>query len=419
MAAITWRSLMGQTADPVRAMAAAQDSFNGMFGTLNKALETRNNSMEEASKQGFLNELYGAQSVEGFDQSRDSLAGKLQGLSAENQAAVRPLLEQRRAQLMQSTLAGQQYADAQQTRGQQDVVNALNEARTRATDPDEIKRLEQAASIYQSNNLLNSQGALAITEGLQKRGIELDNQAWTEKERGWKVEDRAHQDKLRPFELETAEANIAKIKAEAERSSALAKAGGSAGGIKPQLGTARTVQKDIQESEMAPLNASLSNSIFSGSPLDSEDGRKQLQTQLERTGVAWYSQANPTTAVDKVLNELANEKNGIVSQDLKEVFVTGPDNKPVKMPLTSNLLSRAIDHAYYNNVGSPSITDIKDSLKTLMKSPDISNKLVEYLENKAKQATLRDQHNAANADLLGLAYGNRGAIAEDEDDLKK
>lgn len=417
MAAITWRSLMGQTADPVRAMAAAQDSFNGMFGTLNKVIESRNNSMEEASKQGFLNELYGAQSVEGFDQSRDSLAGKLQGLSAENQAAVRPLLEQRRAQLMQSTLAGQQYEDAQQTRGQQDVINALNEARTRATDPDEINRLEQAASIYQSNNLLNSQGALAVTEGLQKRGIELDNQAWTNQERGQKQLEWDHLAKTRPQEIQMADANIAKANADAERLRAIAR--GEAGGAKPQLGTARTVQKDIQESEMAPLIASISNSIFSGSPIDSEDGRKQLQTQLERTGVAWYSAANPTNAVDKVLNELANEKGGIVSQDMKEVFVTGPDKKPVKLPLTSNLLSRAIDHAYYNNVGSPSISDIKDSLKTLMKSPDISDKLVEYLENKAKQATLRDQHNAANAALLGLAYGARGAIPEDEDDLKK
>ena len=390
MAAITWRSLMGQTADPVRAMAAAQDSFNGMFGTLNKALETRNNSMEEASKQGFLNELYGAQSVEGFDQSRDSLAGKLQGLSAENQAAVRPLLEQRRAQLMQSTLAGQQYADAQQTRGQQDVVSGLQEALMRASTPEEAKRLEQAIGIYQSNGMLNSQGGAALMKDALGRGTELDNQAWTNKEREQKELDWNHLSKKRPLELEQMSAQTEATRRQGK---------GSSDGL-AAIGPLMKLIEGVADNSTAPAKAEVDSSIFSGPLAIDAKGRDASSKLLDTTGVSfWNMLTDKNTFVDNVIKSGSTGKDPVLTPDGKNILFRNSKGEAVEMPFSQQLMESIIRQDN-GSITDPSVGDVVGNLRNLANQPHVMEAAERFMSSKETINMTAEQKAKAFATLL-------------------
>ena len=106
MAAITWRSLMGQNPDPVRAMSAAQNSFDGMFGSLNTALtqyQQQQQAQETKLKSDNLERFYAEaaskySTPEAFQAALAS--GELQGLAgsygdAIDKAAVRNFMESR------------------------------------------------------------------------------------------------------------------------------------------------------------------------------------------------------------------------------------------------------------------------------------------------------------------------------------
>ena len=88
MAAITWRSLMGNNPDPVRASLAAQNSFNNMFDSLNTALtdyQKQQQAQETKLKSDNLEKFYADASSryatpEAFQAALAS--GELQGLAS-------------------------------------------------------------------------------------------------------------------------------------------------------------------------------------------------------------------------------------------------------------------------------------------------------------------------------------------------
>ena len=103
---ITWRSLMGNTPDPVRAMGAAQDSFNSMFGSLTGALnqyQQQQQAQETKLKSDNLESFYATAASkyatpEAFQAALAS--GELQSLAgsygdAIDKAAVRNFMESR------------------------------------------------------------------------------------------------------------------------------------------------------------------------------------------------------------------------------------------------------------------------------------------------------------------------------------
>ena len=395
MAAITWRSLMGQNPDPVRAMAAAQDSFNGMFGSLNKALETRNNSMEEASKQGFLNELYGAQSVEGFDQSRDALTGKLQGLSAENQAAVRPLLEQRRAQLMQSSLAEQQYKDVQETRGQQDVVNGLQEALLRASTPEEAKNIQQAISIYQANNMLNTQGGAALMKDALSRGTDLDNQSWTNKEREQKELDWNHLAKKRPLELDQMSAQT-----EATRRQGKGNSEGLAA-----IGPLMKLIEGVADNSTAPAKAEVDGSIFSGPLAIDAKGRDASSKLLDTTGVSvWNMLTDKNTFVDNVIKSGSTGNNPVLTPDGKNILFRNAKGEAIEMPFSQQLMESIIRQDN-GSVTDPSVGDVVGNLRKLANQPHVMEAAERFMSSKETINMTAEQKAKAFATLLQGRFG--------------
>lgn len=134
--AITWRSLMGQNPDPVRAMSAAQDSFNGMFSTLNGALtKYQNQQLEQENKlkSANLERFYADASSryatpEAFQAALAS--GELQGLAsiygdAIDKSKVREFSETRGDVLRQREQDQWKYKDALEKRNATPFVDDI------------------------------------------------------------------------------------------------------------------------------------------------------------------------------------------------------------------------------------------------------------------------------------------------------
>ena len=188
MAAITWRSLMGETADPVRAMGAAQNSFNSMFGSLNNALtqyQTQQKAQEdrvnEGIKQAFLNDLYGIGSVDGYEQQREGFLSRLGGLKPEQQAALRPILEQRRTELMNQTEASNKYQDSVRDRTEAAAIDDVRARIARGDVAGALKVLDQnqfraEAPLYEAaTKARTAEEDRQYTLGQRERATEIEN----------------------------------------------------------------------------------------------------------------------------------------------------------------------------------------------------------------------------------------------------
>ena len=394
--AITWRSLMGQTPDPVRALASAQNSFNDMFGTLNKVLENRGTSMEEGAKQAFLNELYGSSSVEGFDQSRDVLVGKLQSLSPENQAAVRPLLEQRRSQLMQATVADQQYKDVQAERGQRDVVSGLQEALSRASTPEEAARVQEAIGIYQANNMLNGQGGAALLKEALGRGKDLGNEAWTSKERSEQEKDWAHKASKRPLELE-------QMRAQTEETRRRGEGGSTSLGA---LGPLMKAVEAIADNSIAGDKAVVEKSPFSGPLAVDTAGRAAATKILSETGVSFGDLfTDKNNFVDKVVKSGSAGDDPVLTIDGKNLLFRTSDGEAVEVPFSQKILEDVIRQDN-GNILDPSVDSVVTRLRNLVSQPHVTEAMDKFLTSNEKINLTQKQKADAIANLL---YGQLNA----------
>lgn len=188
--AITWRSLMGQNTDPVRAMGAAQDSFNSMFGSLTGALtqyQQQQQAQETKLKSDNLERFYAEASSkystpEAFQAALAS--GELQSLAgsygdAIDKAAVRNFMESRGKVLQDRALEQAKYGDA---------VRDRNEA----GDLDEIKGLIAAGRFEEAKQRLD-QGKYRNESPLYESLKTAQTQATEE----------AYKASLRPLELES------------------------------------------------------------------------------------------------------------------------------------------------------------------------------------------------------------------------
>ena len=187
--AITWRSLMGQNPDPVRAMSAAQDSFDGMFSSLNGALTKYQNqqlAQENKLKSDNLEKFYADassrySSPEAFQAALAS--GELQGLASSygdaiDMSKVREFSETRGGVLQQRQQNQWKYQKALEEQAAAPVL-------------DEVLSSIEVGDFEKTNALL-SEHALpnkaALYEALRKR------------QEG--ATDTAHQNAIRPLDLQ-------------------------------------------------------------------------------------------------------------------------------------------------------------------------------------------------------------------------
>ena len=188
--AITWRSLMGQNPDPVRAMSAAQDSFNGMFSSLNGALtKYQNQQLEQENKlkSDNLEKFYADASSryatpEAFQAALAS--GELQGLAsiygdAIDKSKVREFSETRGDVLRQREQDQWKYKDALEKRNATPFVDDI--------------RSRIAAGDFETANVLLAENTLPDEASLYEALKQGQTNATKE----------AYEAQLRPLELES------------------------------------------------------------------------------------------------------------------------------------------------------------------------------------------------------------------------
>ena len=188
--AITWRSLMGQNPDPVRAMSAAQDSFNGMFSSLNGALtKYQNQQLEQENKlkAGNLEKFYADASSryatpEAFQAALAS--GELQGLAsiygdAIDKSKVREFSETRGDVLRQREQDQWKYKDALEKRNATPFVDDI--------------RSRIAAGDFETANALLAENTLPDEASLYEALKQGQTNATKE----------AYEAQIRPLELES------------------------------------------------------------------------------------------------------------------------------------------------------------------------------------------------------------------------
>lgn len=192
MAAITWRSLMGQNPDPVRAMSAAQNSFDGMFGSLNTALtqyQQQQQAQETKLKSDNLERFYAEaaskyNTPEAFQAALAS--GELQGLAGSygdgiDKAAVRNFLDTRGGVLQQRQQDQWKYQEGLENQNAKPFIDDIR-SRIAAGDFD-------TANTLLSENVLPNEAALY--EALRS-AQDKDTERSRENTRfGWETADRA------------------------------------------------------------------------------------------------------------------------------------------------------------------------------------------------------------------------------------
>lgn len=187
--AITWRSLMGNTPDPVRAMSAAQDSFNGMFSSLNGALaKYQNQQLEQENKlkSDNLEKFYADASSryatpEAFQAALAS--GELQSLAsgygdAIDKAAVRNYLDTRGGVLQQRQQDQWKYRESLENQAAKPFVDDI------------LSRI--AAGDFDTANTLLSENVLPNEAALYEALKAAQDSAKEQK----------YKDELRPLEME-------------------------------------------------------------------------------------------------------------------------------------------------------------------------------------------------------------------------
>ena len=189
MAAITWRSLMGQNPDPVRAMGAAQNSFEGMFGSLNTALtqyQQQQQAQETKLKSDNLERFYAEaaskySTPEAFQAALAS--GELQGLAgsygdAIDKAAVRNFLDTRGGVLQQRQQDQWKYQEGLEN---QNAKPFIDDIRSRIAAGD----FDTANTLLSENELPNEAALYEALKAAQDSAKE-----------------QKYKDELRPLEME-------------------------------------------------------------------------------------------------------------------------------------------------------------------------------------------------------------------------
>lgn len=422
MSAITWRTIAGNNpVDPSRALLGAQQSFNGMFDVLNKAMTTKYEAGQEEAKQAFLNSLYGTKSVEDFDGQQEALQSGLQGLSAANQAAVRPLLEQRRAQLMDQTLKQQEFSDAQIERANAPVLLGLQEARLRATSPEEIANIDQAIGIYQSNNMLSPKAATELIKENMARGREIEDDQWKALERDQQITAWNDANATAPLQRKLLEAQVNKTIAEAEKE----RNGDSGVGI-AGLGPLIKGFEAVRDNANAPNDAALERNPFNGDLAVEQKGQDATRKVLEDTGVnAWNVLTDKNNFVTNLVKEASSDTHKLLSPDGKFIYLRNSKGEvEAKLPFTASLLESAIrqDNGDYID---PSLDGVLNRLKTMANNGSWVEDGVKFTE--AKEAKNINNIGAASniANIVDRAMGRfpppgtQAQPAKPEDEVKK
>jgi hypothetical protein len=382
MAAITWRNVDAPNfGESARILGMAGDSFNNMFGVLNKQLEkhqaigeqnwqnTANNNtdafMGEMRRRYTTPEAYAAAQASGeVDALREQYGAQI------NVPAARELMYKMPENLQRQAVTQQAFAE-----------NRLHE-KFKGT-------IAQALT-----QTMNGQGKEARTM-LAESGMPPELQART-------LADilATEQQGLRSTQqTEAHNALMASRKSEDAWRTAQTKSAGQPN--KPDLGD---ITK-MTDARKAPYQERLSNTAFGGDKFDSPKAAESILAMLTSTGTSPLS-GSPAAFTQKLVAKLVGE--GVATPDGKVLVSIG--GKSIRVPLTEGLIKKAISDDD-GSVTDPSVGGVAANLAAYLKSSQGREQAADYLSNKAVLSRI-DQEMAAIAQ--GKSTGELPAFDMDD-----
>ena len=353
MAAITWRNVdapgFGESA---RTLGMAGDSFNNMFGVLNKQLEkqqaigdqnwqnTANNNtdafMGEMRKRYQTPEAYAAAQASG---EVDALRGQYDAQI--NVPAARELMYKTPENLQRQAVTGQAFAENQL---HEKFKGTIAQALTQTLNGDG----KGARSLLAESGMPAHLAAQANADILS---AEQQNTRFSQ-------------------QTEAHNSLMASRAAEDAWRAAQTKLAGQP--KKPDLGD---ITK-MTDARKAPYQELLTNTAYGGDKFDSPKAAESISKMLESTGTRVFS-GGPAVFAQKMVTKLVEL--GAATPDGKVVVSLG--GKEVRIPLTDTLIKKAI--ADSDGLTSPSPSDAAARLSTYLKSSQGREQAVDFLSNKA------------------------------------
>ena len=286
---ITWRSI--GTPDfrgSAASMAAAANTIDGAFSGLRGALKDYRTEEEKfAAKRtkdntaAYLTHLASFQDPATAEAALKSgqLAEMLRGYGSEIDAptaiaaqnSLVQNLQQRAVQAMQFERTGQEMKDYRTDLGQRDTVNALQEALQRASTPDEVNSIKQAAGIYQNQGYVDGRAGVDIIKNAVAREGSLVTEGRAAEKHGWDSDKAAREKEMFPLDKNLRQAQINQANAAAERSRNPVERGGE-GKENPMLAQLR-----------AARDAVIKDGPLGDGTIVGLEGRKNLRTALKDT----------------------------------------------------------------------------------------------------------------------------------------
>jgi len=367
MAAITWRNVDAPDfSSSARMLGQAGDSFNNMFGVLNKQLEkhqaigeqnwqnTANNNtdafMGEMRKRYTTPEAYAAAQASGeVDALREQYGAQI------NVPAARELMYKMPENLQRQAVTQQAFAE-----------NRLHE-KFKGT-------IAQALT-----QTMNGQGKEARTM-LAKSGMPPELQARTLAD----ILTTEQQGLRSTQQTEAHNSLMANRAAEDAWRAAQTKLAGQP--KKPDLGD---ITK-MTDARKAPYQERLSNTAFGGDKYDSPKAAESIVALLSSTGTSPLS-GSPAAFTQKLVAALVGK--GVATPDGKVLVSIG--GKSIRVPLTEGLIKKAISDDD-GGLADPSVGGVATKLAEYLKSSQGREQAADYLSNKAVLSRI-DQEMAAIA----------------------
>ena len=205
---ITWRNVEAPDLRGAAGMLQlANNGFNSGFDKLNQVLQNEQATAEanwktqrDNNTQAFLNSINQYRTPEEYQAALASGALSTDRYGAQiDQTAARAALDGRLSILQDRAVKAGQFEDQQKAREAKPIVDQLS-MMALSEDKDVRASAQAALAPYMEAGMLPNGAELAG---------KLDQANWAFKERGWKEQDAAQKEKLRPLELRAAQQDIA------------------------------------------------------------------------------------------------------------------------------------------------------------------------------------------------------------------
>ena len=444
MAAITWRNVDAPSfGDSARTLGMAGDSFNNMFGVLNKQLEKHQalgeqnwDARKALNTDQYLNRLQSFKTPEEAAAAQAETQALRQSFGAQfDMSAARNAESTLTENLQRRAMTTQGYQDQQADLGERDAVADLSAKIATGGS----KALNEGLAAYPN---LSARARATLTAAARKADFENEDQGFQRN-----ADSRAQQ----ALELQRRQLSIQASEADARSADRRAQNNQ----LKlTDLMRQRELLLTEPSAKLESAKAALQGNMLTGVGINDAKGAEGVRKALTTTGVSMFSKANMDNFLDVLKQagrgEVAGDNKG--TQALKSVAAMGmsilnplgsaallqktkakqpfldadgsnmlvpernPDGSTVidpktkqpkvtMVPLTADFVAQSILETKAGSIGDPSPEAVLDTMRRRMLDPTMRNKFLEYQDARKEIMKAEEEIRRVNQSIADVALG--------------